>query len=115
MPSTKLFHIFMAIVSLLPFGLCQNLQKQIFEDALAVWQSFRDPDNGAWCDTLRFNKVPMVQCGQNNNFYSSAGTGTYLLIFFLKVYLKLELLVSHTAESKTNRSLGSVWSKMSTF
>ena len=96
MSSTRLFFIPLAILLVLPFGSSQDLQKQIFEDALAVWQSFRDPDNGAWCDTLRFNKVPMVQCGQNNNFYSSAGTGTYLLIFFLKEYLKLEFLVSQT-------------------
>ena len=53
----------------------QELKRQIFDDALAVWQSFRDPDNGVWCDTLRFNQKPMVQCGPNNNFYSSAGTG----------------------------------------
>ena len=52
-----------------------ELKRKIFEDALAVWQSFRDPDNGVWCDTLRFNQKPLVQCGPNNNFYSSAGTG----------------------------------------
>ena len=55
----------------------QDLRRQIFEDALSVWMSFRDPDNGAWCDTLRLNQVPMVPCGQNNNFYSSAGTGIH--------------------------------------
>ena len=54
-----------------------DLKKQIFEDALAVWQSYRDPDTGAWCDTLRFNQNPLVPCGSNNNFYSSAGTGIY--------------------------------------
>jgi hypothetical protein len=53
----------------------EDLREGIFGDALAVWQSFRDPENGAWCDTLRFNQVPMVTCGENNNFYSSAGTG----------------------------------------
>ena len=57
----------------------QELKRQIFEDALAVWQSFRDPDNGVWCDTLRFNQKPLVQCGPNNNFYSSAGTGENIL------------------------------------
>ena len=55
----------------------QDLRRQIFEDALSVWMQFRDPDNGAWCDTLRFNQNPMVPCGPNNNFYSSAGTGNY--------------------------------------
>ena len=53
----------------------QDLRRQIFEDALSVWMSFRDPDNGAWCDTLQLNQIPMVPCGPNNNFYSSAGTG----------------------------------------
>ena len=57
----------------------KDLKRQIFEDALAVWQSFRDPDTGVWCDTLRFNQVPLVQCGPNNNFYSSAGTGMGLV------------------------------------
>ena len=55
----------------------QDLRKDIFEDALSVWQSFRDPDNGAWCDTLQLNQIPMVQCGVNNNFYSGAGTGNW--------------------------------------
>ena len=68
--------------SLLILSICQSksqdLKKQIFEDSLAVWQSFRDPDNGVWCDTLRFGQTPLVQCGPNNNFYSSAGTGNNL-------------------------------------
>ena len=34
---------------------------------------------GVWCDTLRFNQVPIVECGANNNFYSSAGTGMGLV------------------------------------
>ena len=53
----------------------KDLKRNIFEDALAVWQSFRDPENGVWCDTLRFTQTPMVTCGEHNNFYSSAGTG----------------------------------------
>ncbi len=61
----------------------EDIRKDIFEDALAVWQSFRDPENGVWCDTLRFNQVPMVTCGENNNFYSSAGTGYSIIIFIV--------------------------------
>ena len=70
------FLVYLAINLIVPTQSSQDeLKRQIFEDALAVWQSFRDPDTGVWCDTLRFNQVPMVQCGPNNNFYSSAGTG----------------------------------------
>ena len=51
----------------------QDLKRTIFEDALAVWQAFRDPGNGLWCDTLRFGNKdstePIVTCGANNNFY----------------------------------------------
>ena len=70
---------FVALLSLVatnsPVFADEDLKYSIFEDALAVWQSFRDPENGVWCDTLRFNQVPMVTCGENNDFYSSAGTG----------------------------------------
>lgn len=69
------FIVFNLIVAQSTIAQQQELKRQIFDDALAVWQSFRDPDNGVWCDTLRFNQKPMVQCGPNNNFYSSAGTG----------------------------------------
>ena len=53
-------------------------KEKIFSDALSVWNSFRDPENGAWCDTLRFTDDPSAlvdTCGESNNFYSSAGTG----------------------------------------
>ena len=64
----------------------QDLKREIFEDALAVWQAYRDPGNGLWCDTLRFGNQgsaePIVTCGANNNFYSSAGTGMLDLILY---------------------------------
>ena len=49
-----------------------------------MWNSFRDPVNGAWCDTLRFPDVSdpsaaVDTCGESNNFYSSAGTGMGLV------------------------------------
>ena len=74
------FNVLFLTISLITLFSCtfskeEDIRKDIFEDALAVWQSFRDPENGVWCDTLRFNQVPMVTCGENNNFYSSAGTG----------------------------------------
>ena len=73
----KIFFFTFSVSSLLisPIYSQEDLKKQIFEDALWIWQSFRDPDNGVWCDTLRFGQTPLVQCGPNNNFYSSAGTG----------------------------------------
>ena len=40
-------------------------------------KSFRDPDNGFWCDTLRLENF--IPCGAQNNFYSSAGTGMGLV------------------------------------
>ena len=64
----------------------QDLRRIIFEDNLAVWQSFRDPENGVWCDTLRFKDTPMVTCGNNNNFYSSAGTGISFFDFLSAVH-----------------------------
>ena len=37
----------------------------------------RDPLNGAWCDNLYFPDVEELEeltpCGEDNNFYSSAG------------------------------------------
>ena len=37
----------------------------------------RDPLNGAWCDNLYFPDVEefevLTPCGEDNNFYSSAG------------------------------------------
>ena len=57
-------------------------QETIFSDALSVWNSFRDPETGAWCDTLRFTDDPAATvdvCGESNNFYSSAGTGMGLV------------------------------------
>ena len=73
----KIFFFSLSLLILLisPIHSQEDLKKQIFEDALSIWQSFRDPDNGVWCDTLRFGQTPLVQCGPNNNFYSSAGTG----------------------------------------
>ena len=55
-------------------------QEILFADVFKVWSSFRDPDNGFWCDTLRFPQSgELVPCGSNNNFYSCAGTGMGLL------------------------------------
>ena len=36
---------------------------------------FRDPLNGAWCDSLHFadDDDELTPCGEGNNFYSSAG------------------------------------------
>ena len=50
-------------------------RRQIFEDALAVWDMYRDPYNGFYCDSLHFYPKPIAPCGPRNNFYSSAGTG----------------------------------------
>ena len=77
--SKKFVFLFFSLHLLSQVISSQDLKRQIFEDALAVWQSFRDPDTGVWCDTLQFNQVPLVQCGPNNNFYSSAGTGMGLV------------------------------------
>jgi len=56
----------------------KDLRRKIFQDALAVWDLYRDPGNGFYCDTLRFSSnpyTPIVPCGPQNNIYSSAGTG----------------------------------------
>ena len=29
-------------------------QQSLMDDIVGVWSQFRDPDNGFWCDTLRF-------------------------------------------------------------
>ena len=66
----------------------KSLRRKIFEDALAVWDLYRDPANGFYCDTLRFSlnpDTPIVPCGPQNNFYSSAGTGKPEAILHEKV------------------------------
>ena len=50
-------------------------------------KSFRDPDNGFWCDTLRLNEEVMTPCGPNNNFYSAAGIGMGLVTEAIMVEL----------------------------
>ena len=30
-------------------------QQAMMDDIVSVWNQFRDPDNGFWCDTLRFS------------------------------------------------------------
>ena len=80
------FHIITLLIILITHTKSdQDLRRIIFEDNLAVWQSFRDPENGVWCDTLRFKDTPMVTCGKNNNFYSSAGTGISFFDFLSAV------------------------------
>ena len=68
-----------------------GLRGQIFNDSLALWNLFRDKENGVYCDTINFPSTGAVTpCGPSNNFYSSAGTGSYKDIAFLrqKMYLK---------------------------
>ena len=60
-----------------------DLRAKIFDDSLVLWDLFRDPDNGVYCDTIRFpsgTETPVTPCGPSNNFYSSAGTGKILSI-----------------------------------
>ena len=60
-----------------------DLRAKIFNDSLVLWDLFRDPDNGVYCDTIRFpsgTETPVTPCGPSNNFYSSAGTGKILSI-----------------------------------
>ena len=33
-------------------------QQSLMDDIVGVWRQFRDPDNGFWCDTLRFTSGP---------------------------------------------------------
>ena len=55
-----------------------GLRGQIFNDSLALWDLFRDKENGVYCDTINFPSTGTVtSCGPSNNFYSSAGTGSY--------------------------------------
>ena len=52
----------------------------IMTDIVAGWESFRDPRNGLWCDTINFtNGTTTDICGPANNWYSSAATGMGLI------------------------------------
>ena len=53
-----------------------RVKSRIFNDSLALWDLFRDPENGAYCDTIRFD--PAIPCGTQNNRYSSAGKLIFL-------------------------------------
>jgi len=60
---------------------------KMFTDSMAGWTSFRDPNTGLWCDTVRFPEGPV--CGEMNNRYSSAGTGMGLVSDAIQAELKL--------------------------
>jgi len=77
----------------------------ILSDFFSVWSQFRDPDNGFWCDTLRFpsSGTDLVPCGPSNNFYSSAGTGMGLLSETISVELGFSSI--EDAEARVVQSL----------
>merc|ERR1712222_223572 len=54
-----------------------EVRQNILDDLFTVWRAFRDPLNGAWCDSLHFadDDDELTPCGEGNNFYSSAGMG----------------------------------------
>jgi len=58
-----------------------EVRQNILDDLFTVWRAFRDPLNGAWCDTLRFagEGEEITPCGEGNNFYSCAGMGMGLV------------------------------------
>ena len=77
---TKMLLQLAVVAILLQAGTDAASQDQIFSDIFSFWSQFRDPQNGFWCDTLRFpSSGSLVPCGDHNNFYSSAGTGMGLL------------------------------------
>ena len=48
------------------------------DDIVGAWKTFRDPQNGFWCDSMWLSDY-QTPCGPSNNFYSSAGTGMGLV------------------------------------
>merc|ERR1719397_2275065 len=58
-----------------------EVRQNILDDLFTVWRAFRDPLNGAWCDSLHFadDDDELTPCGEGNNFYSSAGMGMGLV------------------------------------
>jgi len=51
----------------------------MMDDIVGVWNLFRDPLTGFWCDSLWISTDDVVPCGPDNNFYSSAGVGMGLV------------------------------------
>ena len=50
----------------------------MMDDIVGAWRTFRDPQNGFWCDSMWLSDY-QTPCGPSNNYYSSAGTGMGLV------------------------------------
>ena len=56
-------------------------------------EMFRDPLNGAWCDSLHFaGDDELTPCGEGNNFYSSAGIDSSFKCYLINIYLWMKAL-----------------------
>jgi len=85
-----------------------KVRQNILDDLFTVWRAFRDPLNGAWCDTLRFAGADneLTPCGDANNFYSSAGMGMGLVSEATAVELGIQ--TKEDGEARVRQSLETV-------
>ena len=66
----------------------------MMDDIVGAWRTFRDPQNGFWCDSMWLSDY-QTPCGASNNFYSSAGTGMGLVSEAIMTELGERLETSH--------------------
>jgi len=89
-----------------------EVRQNILDDLYKVWRAFRDPLNGAWCDNLYFPDVEefeeLTPCGEDNNFYSSAGMGMGLVSEAAAVELGIQ--TREDGEARVRQSLETVLS-----
>ena len=104
------YHLKMKSIILLglffALSLGQNTRQSIFNDSLTLWEMYRDPITGVYCDHVQFHSSK--PCGAGNNFYSSAGTGMGLVIKSIMVeygynsYSQAESEATQTLKNITN-------------
>jgi len=85
-----------------------EVRQNILDDLFTVWRAFRDPLNGAWCDSLHFadDDDELTPCGEGNNFYSSAGMGMGLVSEASAVELGIQ--TREDGEARVRQSLETV-------
>ena len=69
---------YLIVLQFFAVAFCKNVKESIFNDSLILWDMYRDPLTGVYCDKIYIQS--QVPCGPSNNFYSSAGTGMGLII-----------------------------------
>ena len=67
---------YLIVLQLFTVAFCKK--ESIFNDSLTLWNMYRDPLTGVYCDKIYTQS--QIPCGSSNNFDSSAGTVMSLII-----------------------------------